>query len=98
MSFEHYGDESFFVPASNGLVFLGSVDSGVAIIKNCSARHVALEFGKNRVGYREQCQEGHTVKDVRYQFIVMEGTLADAIELANFVNVAPVWSANVTAL
>ncbi|MFX0099276.1 MAG: hypothetical protein ACFFCS_06805 [Candidatus Hodarchaeota archaeon] len=83
------GDEPYFLPLSNGLLFFGSESNGVAIIKNCSTRHVSLETNQDWIGYWEQCKD-YTVKDVEYGFIVFQGNLQDSIDLANLVNTRPI--------
>ncbi|MHA1370595.1 MAG: hypothetical protein ACTSRA_12890 [Promethearchaeota archaeon] len=85
-----HGEEPYYLPLSNGLVFLGSPDQGIAVIKNCSSRHVSLEVNKDWIGFREECKEGYTVKDVKYSLIISECTLSDAIKLADFVNIRPI--------
>jgi hypothetical protein len=89
--FSLYGDEPFALPISNGLVFLGSRTSGVAVIKNNSARHVSLLADHDWIGYYEDtdAEDPYLVKNVHYSFIIYQGTLETAIELANFINTRP---------
>ncbi|MHA1794350.1 MAG: hypothetical protein ACTSVI_17065, partial [Promethearchaeota archaeon] len=86
------GEEPFFLPLSNGLLFLGDPDSGIAIIKNASTRHVALRADKKWIGFFEACNTkvGHHVENVSYELIFYEGSLDSAIQLANLVNVRPI--------
>ncbi|MEX2681561.1 MAG: hypothetical protein Q6373_008170 [Candidatus Sigynarchaeota archaeon] len=91
MQFSFYGEEPFALPIANGLVFLGSETSGIAIIKNNSARHVALLADRDWIGYYEETDEDdpYPVKNVHYSFVIYQGTLETANALANFINTRP---------
>ena len=93
------GDEPFFLPLSNGLYFKGSEANGIAVIKNCSSRHIALMADKEFVGYFEKTslKDPYTVKNLYYSFIIIRGTLQEALELANFVNIRPYVTLNITS-
>nr|MDO8086100.1 hypothetical protein [Candidatus Sigynarchaeum springense] len=91
MLFSLYGEEPFALPIANGLVFLGSQAAGVAIIKNNSARHVALLADQDWIGYYEETddEDPYPVKNVHYSFVIFKGNLTTAIALANFINTRP---------
>ncbi|MBN2151652.1 MAG: hypothetical protein JW839_09415 [Candidatus Lokiarchaeota archaeon] len=93
------GEEPFFLPISNGLVFTGSEANGIAIIKNCSVRHVALMVDDDWIGYYETTKpdDPHVITDTRYSFVIYEGSLANAIQLARLVNIRPFVTLDVTS-
>jgi hypothetical protein len=93
------GDEPYFLPVSNGLVFTGSEASGIAIIKNCSARHLSLMADEDWIGYFETTdpEDPYVITDTRYSFLIYEGSLENAIKLARLVNIRPFVTLNVTS-
>ncbi len=93
------GDEPFFLPLSNGLYFSGNETQGMAVIKNCSSRHVAFMASREFTGYFEKTslRSPYTVKDVHYSFIMIQGSLQEALALANFVNTRPTITLDVTS-
>ncbi len=91
LQFSLYGEEPFALPLSNGLAFFGSQAAGVAVIKNSSARHVALLAENDWIGYYEDTddEDPYPVKNVHYSLVIYQGTLDTAIVLANFINTRP---------
>ncbi|MHA1683538.1 MAG: hypothetical protein ACTSUE_21545 [Promethearchaeota archaeon] len=97
ISYTLEGDEPYFLPLSNGLLFSGSESSGVAIIKNCSSRHVSLELNRDWIGFWEFCKEGQKVKNVEYSFAIMSNiSLHEAINLATLINTSPIVNLHVS--
>jgi hypothetical protein len=93
------GDEPYFLPISNGLVFTGNEANGIAIIKNCSARHLSLMVDNDWIGYFETTDpdDPYVITDSLYSFVVYEGSLVNALELARLVNIRPFVTLDVTS-
>lgn len=78
-SFDDYG-RTLYLPQTNGFLWMDDV----AIIKNCSSRHVSLQCNKNDLGYYEK---GTNVETMHYQVFFLAGSEMVALNFANEINV-----------
>ncbi|GAB4313518.1 MAG: hypothetical protein Kow0069_14680 [Promethearchaeota archaeon] len=71
------------LPLANGLIY--NLAKGYALITNNEVRHVSVRWEDDRVTFYETGQDF----DARYEFLLFDGSLEDALLLANLANLYP---------
>jgi len=72
----------YFLPLANGLIYA----NGMALVKNCSAHHVAVHWQPDSLGFEETSLHYYST----YQLFIVNATLDASLQFANRVNTSPI--------